>query len=182
MAVPAAIIISARTQRSGFGKIHFPRLFLAFFHYSVKKPSTATSTTTNDPPAHVQVIGDTFGYPRTSYIFDLEGFKENRCIETPPRGAGGHYYMDYAAVAILKGDVMVFGGKSDVKKIAVLDGCSFNELPQRLQRGFQTETGSLVAFNEQNGSAQEKIQLKFFQPCFALLMIRITICARNTTP
>lgn len=70
--------------------------------------------------------------------------------------------MDYAAVAILKGDVMVFGGKSNVEKIAVLDGCSFHELPQRLQRGFQTETGSLVAFNEQNGRAQEKIQLKFF--------------------
>lgn len=77
--------------------------------------------------------------------------------------------MDYAAVAILKGDVMVFGGKSDVKKIAVLDGCSFNELPQRLQRGFQTETGSLVAFNEQNGRVQEKIQFKFFSAllCFA---------------
>ncbi|CBY20479.1 unnamed protein product [Oikopleura dioica] len=113
-------------------------------------PSTATSTTTKNSPVHVQVIGDTFGYPRTSYIFGLEGFKENRCIETPPRGAGGHYYMDYAAVAVLKGEVMVFGGKSDFRKIASLNECSFEELPQRLQRGFQTETGSLVAFNEQN--------------------------------
>ena len=47
--------------------------------------------------------------------------------------------MDYAAAAVLKGEVMVFGGKSDVKKIALLNGCSFEELPQRLQRGFQTE-------------------------------------------
>ena len=66
--------------------------------------------------------------------------------------------MDYAAVAVLNGDVMVFGGKSDVKKIAVLDKCSFQELPQRLQRGFQSETGSLVAFNDQNGRVQEKLQ------------------------
>ena len=128
--------------------------YFSFFLKSAKKPSTATSTTTTDSPVHVQVIGDTFGYPRTSYIFDLEGFKENRCIETPPRGAGGHYYMDYTGVAVLKGEVMVFGGRSDVRKIASLNECSFEELPQRLQRGFQTETGSLVAFNEQNGAVK----------------------------
>jgi len=146
-----------RIWNNSLFKINFP-----FFYQSAKKPSTAPSTITNDSPAHVQVIGDTFGYPRTSYIFDLEGFKEKRCIETPPRGAGGHYYMDYAAVALLKGEVMVFGGKSDVKKIAVLDECSFQELPRRLQRGFQTETGSLVAFNEHNGRVYEKNSRIFF--------------------
>ena len=77
--------------------------------------------------------------------------------------------MDYAAVAVLKGEVMVFGGKSDVKKIAILNGCSFEELPQRLQRGFQTETGSLVAFNEQDGAVQEKIWLKIYFFSLALL-------------
>ena len=90
---------------------------------------------------------------------DLEGFKESRCIETPPRGTNGHYYMDFASLAVVGGESYVFGGKSDVRKIAKLEGCSFTELPNRLQRNFQTETGSLVAFDPKNSSRgwQKKI-------------------------
>jgi len=64
-----------------------------------------------------------------------------------------------AAFALVKGELHIFGGKSDGYKIARLNGCSLNELPARLNRrrdyghaAVSTENGqkALVCFGNYN--------------------------------
>merc|ERR1712071_99451 len=59
-----------------------------------------------------------------------------------------NYYAQYAAHAHVNGELHIFGGNSDGYKIARLDGCSWNELPARLN---EERRGGHAALSIENG-------------------------------
>jgi len=65
---------------------------------------------------------------RGSYLQSGDGSSQISATINAPKND----YADYAAFALVKGELHIFGGRSDGFKIARLDSCSFNKLPAPL--------------------------------------------------
>jgi len=96
---------------------------------------TTTTTTTEISTNMTKVIepSDVFilvipEYVSRSYLKIGDGSSRISATINAPKN---NYAWD-AAHALVKGQLHIFGGASDSYKIARLDGCSFNELPARL--------------------------------------------------
>jgi len=68
---------------------------------------------------------------------------------TPRINAPQNDYGYWAAHALVKGQLHIFGGDSDNNKIARLDGCSFKELPARLNESRRKNHAAVSVENGQ---------------------------------
>merc|ERR1712127_1176015 len=107
------------------------------------QPCSETTTTVTIPPGDVLilVIPD---YIDKSYLQSGDGSSQISATINAP----DNYYTHYAAHALVNGELHIFGGYSDGFKIARLDGCSWNELPARLN---EERTEDHAALSIENG-------------------------------
>jgi len=83
-------------------------------------------------------------YIHLSYLQSGDGISQTSATINAPQND----YADYAAFALVKGELHIFGGLSDGFKIARLDGCSWNELSARLN---EERYSGLAAVSTENG-------------------------------
>ncbi|CBY14684.1 unnamed protein product [Oikopleura dioica] len=100
---------------------------------------TPTETETSNERLFVKflVIPDFYD---SSYLIKKDGSTSAATISAPT-----YDFTEYVKHALVKGQLYIFGGASDNKKIARLDGCRFNELSARLNedRGYSSEALSI---------------------------------------
>jgi len=134
------------------------------------KISTTTTTTAEISTNMTKVIepSDVFILVIPSWIDESylqSGDGTSQISATINRYDPENNYANEAAFALVKGELHIFGGYSDGYKIARLDGCSFKELPARLNEerraghaAVSTENGqkALVCFGPYNSGDTKK--------------------------
>ncbi|CBY12419.1 unnamed protein product [Oikopleura dioica] len=94
---------------------------------------------------------DEFGF---SYVISSSGhFKENRYYTTP--ASTNDQFLYRAGHSILNGQVYIFGGPQNSKKIGKMEACAFEDTGKRLLSSFYPYEGSLATLKE----SSEKIIL-----------------------
>ncbi|CAG5104914.1 Oidioi.mRNA.OKI2018_I69.chr1.g1666.t1.cds [Oikopleura dioica] len=86
---------------------------------------------------HILVLG--FDDMANSYVLSGDGLTKNSAFIT----ASETNYAELSAFAVVKGESYIFGGSSDDKKIAKIEGCSFAELSVRLNFRFQIGSSAI---------------------------------------
>jgi len=87
-------------------------------------------------------------YIDESYLQSGDGSSQISATINAPENAASNY-AQYAAHALVKGELHIFGGNSDSYKIARLDGCTWYELPARLNEGRMQDHAALSIENGQ---------------------------------
>merc|ERR1712127_389684 len=111
------------------------------------QPCSESTTTVTIPPGDVFILV----IPNLideSYLQSGDGSSQISATINAPENAD-NYYAEYAAHALVNGELHIFGGASDSYKIARLDGCSWNELPSRLNEGRTEDHAALSIENGQ---------------------------------
>jgi len=90
------------------------------------------------------LFSSNFGF---SYVISSSGhFKENRYYTTPASTSDQFLYA--AGHSILNGQVYIFGGHQDSKKIGKMEDCVFEDTGKRLLSSFYSDYGALATLKE----------------------------------
>ncbi|CAG5104884.1 Oidioi.mRNA.OKI2018_I69.chr1.g1636.t1.cds [Oikopleura dioica] len=80
------------------------------------------------------------------YVISADGhYKENRFYNSPQ---GSTPFLQNAGHALLNGQMMIYGGNQDLKKIGRVDGCNLRDTGKRLINDFYSNDGALVTVPE----------------------------------
>jgi len=97
---------------------------------------------------YLQVISD-LELDRVNYLIGSEGaFLDQRYYSTPEPRVGSNGYLYKAGHAMLKGQLYLFGGDYDFRRVSILNGCEFIDFEHKLLTNFDAYFGSVAVQND----------------------------------